>query len=63
MSSDKDSKSIEQARELVERAHQAQKTLATFTQEKVDSIVDAMARAALLEAARLGELAYRETGY
>jgi acetaldehyde dehydrogenase (acetylating) len=63
MSSDKDSKSIEQARELVERAHQAQKTLATFTQEKVDSIVDAMARAALLEAARLGELAHRETGY
>jgi acetaldehyde dehydrogenase (acetylating) len=63
MSSDKDSKSIEQARELVERAHQAQKTLATLTQEKVDSIVDAMARAALLDAARLGELAHRETGY
>ena len=63
MSSDKDSKSIEQARELVEKAHQAQKTLATFTQEKVDSIVDAMARAALLEAGRLGEMAHRETGY
>src|SRR5262244_2539612 len=63
MSSDKDSKSIEQARELVDRAHQAQKTLATFTQEKVDAIVDEMARAALEHAARLGELAYRETGY
>ena len=63
MSSDKDSKSIEQARELVERAHHAQKILARFTQEKVDAIVDAMARAALEDAARLGELAHRETGY
>src|SRR5215813_13520543 len=63
MSSDKDSKSIEQARELVDRAHQAQKTLATFTQEKVDAIVDEMARAALADAARLGEMAHRETGY
>ena len=63
MSSDKDSKSVEQARELVERAHQAQKTLATFTQEKVDAVVDAMARAALEDAARLGEMAHRETGY
>src|SRR5499433_2897581 len=63
MSSDKDSKSIEQARELVDRAHQAQKTLATFTQEKVDAIVDEMARAALEHAARLGEMAYLETGY
>jgi acetaldehyde dehydrogenase (acetylating) len=63
MSSDKDSKSIEQAKELVERAHQAQKILATFTQEKIDAIVDAMARAALEDAARLGEMAHRETGY
>src|SRR5215471_7391104 len=63
MSSDKDSKSIEQARELVERAHHAQKILARFTQEKVDAIVDAMARAALEDSARLGELAHRETGY
>jgi len=63
MSSDKDLKSIEQARELVERAHEAQKALATFAQEKVDEIVGAMARTALDDAYRLGEMAHLETGY
>jgi acetaldehyde dehydrogenase (acetylating) len=63
MSSDKDLKSIEQARELVERAYEAQKTLATFPQDRVDEIVGAMARVALEEAYRLGELAHLETGY
>jgi len=47
MSSDKDQKSIEQARELVERAYAAQKTLATFSQDRIDEIVGAMARAAM----------------
>lgn len=63
MSSEKDSQSIEQARELVERAHEAQKVLATFSQEKVDDILGAMARAALADAYRLGEMAHLETGY
>src|SRR3989442_2490612 len=63
MSSDKDLKSIEQARELVERAHEAQKVLGAFSQEKVDEIVGAMARAALADAHRLGEMAHLETGY
>lgn len=63
MSSDKDTQSIEQARQLVERAYEAQKTLATFPQEKVDEIVGAMARAALADAYRLGEMAHLETGY
>src|SRR6185503_12268399 len=43
MSSDKDSQSVQQARELVERAYEAQKILATFSQEKIDEIVGAMA--------------------
>ena len=63
MSSDKDLKSIEQARELVERAYEAQKVLATFPQERVDEIVAAMARVALEDAYRLGEMAHLETGY
>ena len=63
MSSDKDQKSIEQARELVERAHEAQKTLATFPQDRVDEIVGAMARVALEDSYRLGEMAHLETGY
>ena len=45
MSSDKASQSVEQARELVERAYEAQKTLATFSQEKIDDILAVMARA------------------
>jgi acetaldehyde dehydrogenase (acetylating) len=63
MSSDKASQSVEQARALVERAFEAQKTLATFTQEKVDAILAVMARAALTDAYRLGEMAHLETGY
>jgi acetaldehyde dehydrogenase (acetylating) len=63
MSSDKDLQSIEQARELVERAHQAQKILAGFSQEKVDAIVSAMAHVAREDALRLGEMAHLETGY
>lgn len=63
MSSDKDSQSIEQAKELAERAYEAQKILATFSQEKIDDIVGAMARAAREESRRLGELAHTETGY
>src|ERR1044072_8143897 len=63
MSSDKDSQSVEQARELVERASQAQKILATFSQEKIDEIVGAMARVALEESYRLGEAAHLETGF
>jgi acetaldehyde dehydrogenase (acetylating) len=63
MSSEKDQQSIEQARELAERAFEAQKVLATFSQEKIDEIVGAMARAALDDSYRLGEMAHLETGY
>ncbi|HLG16270.1 MAG TPA: aldehyde dehydrogenase family protein [Blastocatellia bacterium] len=63
MSSDNDRQSVEQARELAERAAEAQRTLATFSQDKVDEIVGAMARVALADAYRLGELAHNETGF
>src|ERR1700742_4978454 len=63
MSSDKQSQSVEQARELVERAFEAQKTLATFSQEKIDEVLAVMARVALDDAYRLGEMAHHETGY
>src|SRR6185369_11266890 len=63
MSSDKDSQSVEQARELVARAYEAQKILATFSQEKTDEVVGVMARAALEDSYRLGEMAHLETGY
>jgi acetaldehyde dehydrogenase (acetylating) len=63
MSSDRNLESIEQARELAERAFEAQKVLATLSQEAVDEIVGAMARVAQQEADRLGEMAHLETGY
>lgn len=62
MSVDKDLVSVQQARDLVEAAHRAQVELARFDQAKIDRICEAMARAALREAARLGAMAVEETG-
>lgn len=63
MSVDKDLVSVQQARDLVEAAHRAQGDLAKFDQEKIDRICEAMAKAALREAARLGAMAVEETGF
>jgi acetaldehyde dehydrogenase (acetylating) len=63
MSVDKDLVSVQQARDLVEAAHRAQSQVAEFDQAKIDRICEAMARAALGEAARLGAMAVEETGY
>lgn len=63
MSADKDLVSVQQARDLVEAAHRAQTEVARFDQAKIDRICEAMARAALREAARLGAMAVEETGY
>src|SRR6267378_6923800 len=63
MSADKDLVSVQQARDLVEAAHRAQAEVARFDQAKIDRICEAMAQAALREAARLGALAVEETGF
>ncbi|HEU4509811.1 MAG TPA: aldehyde dehydrogenase family protein [Pyrinomonadaceae bacterium] len=63
MSVDKDLVSVQQARDLVEAAHRAQSEVAQFDQAKIDRICEAMARAALAEAARLGAMAVEETGF
>ena len=63
MSVDKDLVSVQQARDLVEAAHRAQGVVARLDQSKIDRVCEAMARAALREAARLGALAVEETGY
>jgi acetaldehyde dehydrogenase (acetylating) len=63
MASDKDLQSVQQARDLVEAAHRAQIQLARFDQGRIDRVCEAMARAALREAARLGAMATEETGY
>ena len=63
MSADKDLISVQQARDLVDNAHKAHAELVTFDQAKIDRICEAMARAALREAARLGAMAVEETGF
>lgn len=63
MAVDKDLVSVQQARDLVESAHRAQGVLARLDQAKIDRICEAMAQAALREAARLGAMAVEETGY
>jgi acetaldehyde dehydrogenase (acetylating) len=60
---DSDQISQQEARDAVDAADRAFKTLATFDQSRIDSICEAMAGAALANAARLGQLAYEETGF
>ena len=60
---DSDLISQQEARDAVDAADRAFKTLATFDQARIDSICEAMANAALTESARLGQLAHEETGF
>ena len=60
---DRDLISIQDARESVERAAQAQKKFASFSQAQVDAVVDACAEAAAGAAESLARLAVEETGY
>ncbi|RLC44947.1 MAG: acetaldehyde dehydrogenase (acetylating) [Candidatus Coatesbacteria bacterium] len=57
-----DLQAIEEARDLVKRAKSAQKKLSQFTQEQVDKIVEAMAKAGERSAGELARLAVNETG-
>jgi acetaldehyde dehydrogenase (acetylating) len=60
---DKDLRSIQEARTLTERAYQAQQVWATATQQQVDQVCEAMAQAAFNAAERLGRAAAEETGF
>ena len=59
---DKDLASVQEARELVARAAEAQRAFAHATQEETDRVVTAMAKAASAAAERLARLAVDETG-
>lgn len=63
MSEHKDLISQQEARDAVEAAYLAWKTVAKFDQEKIDRICEAMSQAGLREAARLGQMANEETGF
>jgi len=60
---DRDLVSIQEARHAVERAHEAQKKFAAFSQEQVDAVVEACANAATDAGESLARLAVEETGY
>ena len=61
--SDRDLASINEARTLAGRAKKTQATLAEFSQEQIDAIVDAMAAAATKHAEASAQAAVDETGY
>ncbi|HTS12348.1 MAG TPA: aldehyde dehydrogenase family protein [Candidatus Limnocylindrales bacterium] len=61
--SDRDLISIQEARHALQRASQAQKTFAVFSQQQVDAIVEACANAATEAAEQLARTAVEETGY
>ena len=60
---DKDLQSIQEARDLLGRAKEAQLAFKSFTQDKVDKVVKAMADAGFSAAERLAKMATEETGF
>lgn len=60
---DRDLESTQEARRLVEKAAEAQRVLAGFSQEEVDNLVGACAEAARAQAEPLARLAVEETTY
>ena len=63
MELDKDLKARQEARDLMKAAAAAQRQLAQFPQEKLDTIVETVAKAFFGAALELAELAVRETGF
>ena len=63
MEFDKDLMARQEARALAREAKKAQHILADMSQEALDAIVEAVAKAFAREAAMLGDMAARETGF
>src|SRR4030081_794446 len=63
MLKDQDLISVQEVRSKVEEAYAAWQIYRTFSQDQVDSVVEACASAARANARRLAELAVEETGY
>ena len=63
MALDKDLSSIQEARDLAQKAHEAWKSWSHASQAEVDRVCAAMAEAGYQASERLGRLAQEETGY
>ena len=59
----KDLQSIQEARDIIAKAKEAQEIFKNFSQEQIDRIVESMATATSKEAERLAKLAHTETGF
>ena len=60
---DKDLLSVQEVRDLVEKAKTAQQEFAQKSQEEVDAIVKSVAEAGVRNAKRLAKMAHEETGF
>ncbi len=60
---DKDLLSVQEVRDLVEKAKKAQQEFAKKSQEEVDAIVKSVAEAGVRNAKRLAKMAHEETGF
>ena len=60
---DKDLRSIQEVRDLLERAWTAQRALAAMDQEDLDRVTAAISKAGAEQARRLAQIAVEETGY
>ena len=63
MDCDRDLQSIQEVRNLVEKAKQAQIELAEFEQDKINDIIKAIAESCAGQAEHLAKLAVEETGF
>lgn len=59
---DQDLRSIQEMRQAVSRAKKAQQKFMSFSQEKIDAIVEAIAKAAYRQSEKLAKMAVEETG-
>lgn len=60
---DKDLRSIQEVRNLIESANKAQKELAAMSQQQIDTIVKAIADAGYGAREKLAKMAHEETGF
>ena len=63
MSLDNDLQSVQEVRDLLTKAKEAQLAFRAYSQAQVDRIVQAMADAGFANAEHLGQIAYEETGF
>ena len=63
MQLDKDLRSVQEVRNLIAAAREAQRVLAGMDQKQLDAIVAAISRAGAEDARRLGDMAVEETGF